>query len=305
MMCWRTCYSRTLAASGHLMSLHHVSLHGLVCLGGIAIAACNHAPPKPATAGRASPPRSLCDGLDNDACQERALAQSLCLVEPERPDCAELRAAGWLPPLAPPLVDLLHCWHVREVRDELPESWWCLGEYDIAVLGHDRWDIWKHGGWKREDRPSHASWTTDIIGGAALWLTVLADKPVSLHVSDGRGRIGATLEHDARAGERATRRRALPTVDEVCDAARACLAALRLPPPRRSPGDTSESIAEIDPLAGVSTLESCHDAWRAASARLGDTSLPVPPSCGVVSTTDASWDRGRVVSPPFAPIEGR
>lgn len=280
-------------------------VHELVCLAGIAVAACTAAPPTPAIAPRAPPPRALCDGLDDEACQERAVVQTRCLVEPARPDCADLRAAGWLPPLAPPLAELLRCWHVREVRDELPESWWCLGEHDIAVFGHDRWDVWKHGGWTREDRPRHASWTTEIVGGPTLWLTVLADEPVLLHVSDGGGRIGATLEHDASAGERATRRRALPTIDEVCDAARACLAALRPPPPPRSPGDTSESIAELDPLAGVSTLETCHAAWTAASARLGETSRPVPPSCGTVSTTDTGWDRARVVSPPFAPIEGR
>jgi hypothetical protein len=279
--------------------MSHVSLHELVCLVGIALAACSGAAPKPALAARPSPPRSLCDGLDDEACQARALAQSFCLVAPERPACAELRAAGWLPPLAPPLVDLLHCWRVREVRDDLPESWWCLGEHDIAVFGHDRWDVWNHRGWKREDRPSHASWTTEVVGGPALWLTVLADEPVLLHVSDGGGRIGATLEHDARAGERASRRRALPTIDEVCDAARACLAALRPPSPRPSPGAASESIAESDPLAGVSTLAACHDAWAAASARLGETALPVPPSCGVASATDA-----RIVSPPFAPLTG-
>ncbi len=44
----------------------------------------------PAAAQRAT----LCAGLDDEACQDRALAQSICLIEPDHASCAPLRAGG-------------------------------------------------------------------------------------------------------------------------------------------------------------------------------------------------------------------
>lgn len=236
---------------------------------GVAVLACGCGAPSvrdagpPAGAG--APRRDICEGVGEEMCQDRVLLQSLCLVGPDDPGCAELRASGWLPPAPPPLTELQGCWRVDEHRDDLPTTWWCLGERDVAVRNLDGWDVWPLGGWHREDSTRVAGWSATLASGRRLWLTVLDTAPLVLQLSDGAGLVGATLMagDPGLRGEAADARAALTSPDVVCRQARECQAAFLARVRRRHPiplEQESEGEAGFDPTAGATTLRECERA---------------------------------------------
>lgn len=264
------------------------------------LAACA-APPRSPDAP-AAPTRGLCDGLDDDECQERAIEQSLCLTQPDLPYCTTLRTLGHLPPAPPPLTSLLRCWQLDRPRDDLPASWICLGADDVALLGAGVSDAWWHTGWHREDTARVAAWTASLVDGRTLWLTVTPASPApSLHLSDG-GLLSTTLtagEPDL-AAMTAARRAALPSIATVCAAARACLDAL---PRATIPSAASELAVERTPaeasLADAHSLRACHAAWFDASSDLEQAvgRAAIPRTCAIVPA-EGTW--GYALTPPFA-----
>lgn len=250
----------------------------------------------PAAAQRAT----LCAGLDDEACQDRALAQSICLIEPDHASCAPLRAGGWLPAPPPPLTSLFGCRPVLAPRVDVGPTWFCLAADAIAVRVGDRWDVWPHAAWTRDDTPAVAGWRATAADGRTLWLSVAPVAPPRLHLADDTGRLATWLGDGAPAarGVVEDQRAALPTPTAVCAAARACQDAI----PR--PVATGAEDAPVDdPIAAAVTLEQCVAAWTDASRELefrGSLARPpmaaAPPACGDLVRGGDGWPT--TIAPP-------
>lgn len=253
-----------------------------------------------ARAPAAAPQPTLCAGLDDQACQDRALAQGVCLTEPDHASCAPLRAGGWLPAPPPPLAALYGCRPVLAPRADVAPSWFCLAADAIAVrIGH-RWDVWPHAAWTRADTPAIAGWRTTAADGRTLWLSVAPVAPPRLHLADDTGLLATWLGD----GDPATRgvvedqRAALPTPAAVCAAARACGDAI----PRPVIAGAEDAPVD-DPIAGAVTLAQCVAAWTDASRALefrGSLARPpmaaAPPACGALTRGGDGWPT--TIAPP-------
>lgn len=288
----------------------------------VVIAACGGAPA--GVRPEAAAARGVCDGLDDEACQERVLVQGMCLQAPDGDGCDALRRQGLLPAPPPALDAIAACWAVEEPRGDRPAAWICIGARDVAVRGSGGWDVWPHGGWRREDTVRRAGWVAERAGGPPLWLTYVREdghelvaRPGTavLHLADDTGALSARLVagDPGEAARVADARARLPAPAAVCEAARACLAAIPRPPPL----DESELEQEPapDPLAGAHTLRACERAWRIAADDLALQRLvqseraPIPPACGTGRPADDGWygpwpppaDPAFVaIDPPFA-----
>lgn len=242
----------------------------------------------------------LCDGLGAEACQDRALAQSLCLIEPDHPSCAPLRAGGWLPAAPPPLASLYGCRPVLAPRTDIGPSWFCLAADAIAVRVGDRWDVWPHAAWTRDDTPAVAGWRAAAADGRTLWLSVAPVAPPRLHLADDTGLLATWLGDGdpATRGVVADERAALPTPAAVCAAARACHEAI----PRPTATGAADAPGD-DPLAAAVTLQQCVAAWTDASRALeflGSLARPplaaAPPACGELVHGADGWPT--TIAPP-------
>lgn len=243
---------------------------------------------------------ALCAGLDDEACQDRALAQSICLIEPDHASCAPLRAGGWLPAPPPPLTSLFGCRPVLAPRVDVGPTWFCLAADAIAVRVGDRWDVWPHAAWTRDDTPAVAGWRATAADGRTLWLSVAPVAPPRLHLADDTGRLATWLGDGAPAarGVVEDQRAALPTPTAVCAAARACQDAI----PR--PVATGAEDAPVDdPIVAAVTLEQCVAAWTDASRELefrGSLARPpmaaAPPACGDLVRGGDGWPT--TIAPP-------
>lgn len=268
----------------------------------IAIAACGTGAVAPVGPTAHAPP-PLCAGLDDDACQERALTQSLCLQAPDTPGCEDLRLLGRLPPPPPDLRTLYGCWQVERPRGDLPAAWVCLDPAELAIDGYGGWELWDLDSWRREDAPARAGWSTDLSDGRTVWLTVVATRPdLVLHLDDA-GALAATLvagDPGARA-EAERELAALPSIAAVCGAARACVDAIPGPTVAASDAEVAPpTSAEAELLAAAHSLRTCEQAWRAAALRLDATvhRAAIPATCAH-QTPDSAYALSQLV-PPYA-----
>lgn len=262
-----------------------------------------------AAAPAAPAPRpGLCDGLAAEACQDRALMQSVCLVEPDHASCAPLRAHGWLPAAPPALTELFGCQPVVAPRTDVGPTWVCLAADAVAVRVGDRWDVWPHAAWTRDDTPTVAGWRATAADGRTLWLSAAPVAPRRLHLADDTGLL-ATWLGDGDPATRATvedERAALPAPAAVCAAARACRDAI----PR--PAATGAEDAPVDdPITGAVTLRQCVAAWTDAARELeflGSLARPplaaVPAACGTLTRGGDGWPTTIAPPPSFRGVGG-
>ncbi|MBK7070730.1 MAG: hypothetical protein IPH44_00380 [Myxococcales bacterium] len=254
------------------------------------------ASPAPTTAR----PPTLCDGLGAEACQDRALVQSVCLIEPDHASCAPLRAGGWLPAPPPPLASLYGCRPVLAPRADVGPTWFCLAADAIAVRVGDRWDVWPHAAWTRADTAAVAGWRASAADGRTLWLSVAPVAPPRVHLADDTGALATWLGDGdpAARGAIEDERAALPTPAAVCAAARACRDAI----PRPVAAGAEDAPVD-DPIAAAVTLQQCLAAWTDASRELellGSLARPplaaAPPACGELTRGGDGWPT--TIAPP-------
>jgi len=140
------------------------------------------------------------------------------------------------------------------------------------------------------------------------------DGGMDLTLTDGSGFLATTLVPAPGRGTEADLRARLPKVDDVCAAARACLAAMPPPPPwKPAPGEEPSEIdfaAEPDPAAlarqvtDARTLRECLDAWTLAADALevAGGRAAIPRACATVRPDEpGAWWRS-APEPPFTPF---
>jgi len=260
---------------------------------------CGAAGPPPTPVHTRRPNALRCAGLDAEACEDETLVHGVCLRDPDDERCEPLRVQGRLPPPPPPLAEMLGCWTVSEPRLDLPAVWICLGEHDYAIRDARGWDVWRHAGWMRDDSPRYAGWATVVEIDQVLVMTVIGERP---YLSDGRGLSAALWRGGAENRVRIeAERAALPTIDEVFDAAQSCLDAIARVPEPPSEIEVEHSAPEPERLAGLSSLRDCDAAWTRASQRLRETGGEVPPSCAR-TVGNGFWAE---LERPYAPLDPR
>jgi hypothetical protein len=209
--------------------------------------------------------------MNEDACQQELLDQSICMQSPDQAPCRVLRKRGLLPAPPPSLDELAGCYTTTDNLDgKVTPTTLCLQRDRIATF-HGEWDEVLVKNWQRDDTPKLAIYTVATTDGASLWIA-----------PEGHGRL--RVAQDGWTAELArTRSIDVPdhvaTVEAACKTLHDCELALaaRHPAAPQSGEIDIGGEARVDPVTLRGCTRELEDLVRPA---MFDT-LPLPDACTI------------------------
>lgn len=218
----------------------------------------------------------MCSGLSDDACQQLALDQSICMVTPDQPPCRALRKRGLLPRPPPSIDELAGCYTAADDLDgKLPKTTVCF-ERDRVATFDGTWDEVAVVAWHRDDTPRRAIWVVDTLDGVSRWIAPEGHGHVWVASDGGRWNVHLVRAHTSVPPE--------VDVEATCKAFHDCateVAALARrhappPPPNQAEIDVDDGYRDPDPK----TLRACALELESIVQRAAVYQLtPLPATC--------------------------
>jgi len=204
---------------------------------------------------------AACEDGANFGCDGFELARSLCLVQPERPECDVLRDLDLIPRASFPLEAILGCF-------SRGESVMCISKTELHVRDRaGEWSVRPIKSWQRDDTRREPRWAADLDSTRAVVARgTLLESPCSRRSDDEQ-------------------------IAPIDPSAASCGRDLLAPGPiypasERLRDEAAKAIQELS-----AKLRACdaqvHACWRAAESRI------VPPS-------SEEWDMYQIIAAPAA-----